>query len=326
MSTKDKVLDILLKNENISVSGSEIASQIGVSRNSVWKAVRLLKESGYIIKSTNNKGYMFLGAENKIKKELIENELAKVNKLADVYVFDKIASTNNEAKKLASEGCREKSLICANSQTNGKGRLGRSFVSDGSGIYLSVVLRPRCDISKTVKITSGAAVAVKRVIEKYCDDTKIKWVNDIYIGKKKVCGILTEAVSDFESGGVEYAVVGIGVNVFGKAEDFGAELKDIVTTMEEHLKDGKKLDKNVIVSQIYSELIDIYNSLDVFSLVMKEYRESCFVIGKQVFAVKAGERTKVTVTDVDDNGALVCEDENKNKILLSSGEISIRFE
>lgn len=324
MSTKDKVLKILIENKGNSVSGNEIAKQINVSKNAVWKAVCALKECGYTINSANNKGYALVFDDGKTKKEFVKQQFENYKNIPEIFAYDVIDSTNNEAKRLAEKGVSHGSLVCANSQVAGKGRLGRSFLSEGNGIYMTVVLRPEFEIEKTIKITSGAAVAVKRVLERYCGNVYIKWVNDVYIESKKVCGILTEAVSNFENGGVEYAVVGIGVNVFGKAKDFGLELENIVTTLQEHT--NKTLNKNRLISEIYVELMKIYNQINEFDSVMDEYKKSSFVIGKDVFAIRGNEKKAVRVIDIDNNGALICVDEFENEIVFSSGEISIRFE
>lgn len=273
--------------------------------------------------STKNEAYELIYSKKRIIKEFVQNEIEKRKKNPCLFVYDSIDSTNNEAKRVAVKGCEHASIVCANSQTEGRGRMGRSFVSEENGIYFSIILRPKSDIAKILKLTAGAAVAVKRVVEKYCSEVSIKWVNDIYISDKKVCGILTEAISGCKSGGVEYVVVGIGVNVFGKAADFGNELSDIVTTIEEH--SSLELDKNRIIAQIYCEFMDMYDKIENFSAIMEEYKNSSCVIGKKVFAIRADERKKVTVNDINDNGELVCTDEEGKEIIISSGEISIRF-
>ncbi len=259
-----------------------------------------------------------------ISKENIENALSSDLSRGDIFVFNEVDSTNNIAKQLASQGIGDKSMVVAGKQTNGRGRLGRSFLSNGNGVYMSVVIRPTVSADKILKITAGAAVAVKRVIEKYCNDVKIKWVNDIYISQKKACGILAEAVTGAE-GKIDAVIVGIGVNVFGKSDDFGVELKNIVTTMEE--QGGKMLDINRIVAQIYEHLITIYSMLDNFYDVIAEYKDASLVVGKEVYMIHAGEKRKIMVTDIDMSGAIVARDCETNKeIRVSTGEVSIRFE
>lgn len=192
-----------------------------------------------------------------ISKEGIQKFLNKQLSYGDIFVFDEIDSTNNVAKQFATQGIGDKALIVAKKQTNGRGRLGRSFLSDGNGIYMSMVIRPTVSVEKILKITAGAAVAVKRVAEKYCEGVKIKWVNDIYIAQKKVCGILAEAITGNE-GKIDAVIIGIGVNVFGTCDEYGEELKTIVTTLEE--QGGRMLDINRLIAMIYEQLIYIFRT------------------------------------------------------------------
>lgn len=253
----------------------------------------------------------------------IKEEFLKKSLKCNVIVYDEIDSTNNIAKKLAYDGIEDKTLIVANRQSMGRGRLGRSFLSPDGGIYLSIVLRPELSVEKTLKITSGAAVAVRRVISKYCNDAKIKWVNDIYISGKKVCGILTESAT-CSDGGLNYVIVGIGINVFGNCNDYGKELKDIVTTIEENSR--LKLDKNVIITKVYEEVLNVYSKLEEFDSTMEEYKKHSLVLGKNVYALNGKEKRCINVIDIDNDGALVAIDcETREKVKISSGEVSIRF-
>lgn len=256
--------------------------------------------------------------ENKILKNIEKLGSKCVSRLV---FFDETESTNSVAKRLAREGAPDCTVVAARRQSAGRGRLGRSFLSEEGGIYLSYIIRPDCEFSSALKITAGAAVAVMRAVKSYCDNVLIKWVNDVYINGKKVCGILSEASPDAENG-VGFIVVGVGVNVFGSAKDFGDELSDIVTTIEENSK--KDIDINELFAKIIFELNGVYKSLGNFKSVISQYRENSLVIGKKVYITEGGKSEAVKVIDVDESGALVVCDEFSKMRKISGGEVSLR--
>lgn len=237
-------------------------------------------------------------------------------------MFDKIDSTNNYAKKLVVENENHGSVIIAETQTAGRGRLGRSFFSPhGSGIYMSVILRPTFDINKTLLITTMAAVALCRAIDNICDvNTQIKWVNDIYINNKKLCGILAESVVD-PTNGDRVVILGIGVNATTKA--FSDDIKDIATALCEHT--DKEIDRNKLIAEILNELESVYDNLTDCGFI-DEYKKRSCVIGKDIFLIRAGEKRKAFALDIDKDGALVVRNENGETEHINTGEISIRFD
>ena len=193
MALKDKALELLGSGET--VSGAQLARELGVSRNAVWKVMNQLRQSGYEIDAVTNRGYRLLSApallsETEIRRWLTTKEIGR-----ELEIHDRLDSTNNRAKARASAGAPHGLTVIADSQTGGRGRRGRSFFSpEHTGVYLTCVLRPACTPEQASLLTSLAAVATARAIEKVADtDVKIKWVNDLYIGDKKTCGILSEA-------------------------------------------------------------------------------------------------------------------------------------
>ncbi len=239
-----------------------------------------------------------------------------------VYSYDTVDSTNKIAKKLATNGCDEGVVVCANKQTAGKGRLGRSFVSKRGGVYFSVILRPQETIKDTLFITAAAAVAAARAIQrvsgKNCD---IKWVNDVYIGGKKVCGILTEGGFN-EKGVLDYAVLGVGVNLFAPKGGFPANLPLAGSVFE---KDSKILFKNrakeLLISEFVNEFFEFYNNLDQKAF-MEEYKQKSFLTGKEVTYIKNGEQYSGIVLGIDNDACLVVKIGEKEEV-LSYGEIQI---
>ena len=227
MSTKKQLLQILSENENRFLSGSELAARLAVSRTAVWKAIGQLRKEGYRISSVQNKGHCLTSGSDVLTAAGVENYLKTQG--ISVRYYREISSTNTVLKTMAAEGAREGLVLIAEEQTGGKGRMGRRFYSPpGSGLYMSILLRPGTEASRSTGITACAAVAVALAIEELSGrPANIKWVNDIYMDKRKVCGILTEASVDCESGLLNYAVVGIGINTLVPAGDFPQELQTI---------------------------------------------------------------------------------------------------
>lgn len=246
----------------------------------------------------------------------------RITKLAPqikVYSFDTVDSTNKIAKKLAAKGCGEGVLVCAAKQTEGKGRLGRTFVSERGGVYFSLVLKPDLSPTDTLFITVAAAVAAARAIEsvssKKCD---IKWVNDVYVDNKKVCGILTESVFD-SSGSLNYAVLGVGINVFAPKGGFPENLPLAGSVY------GKKVFKNRlkehIVAEFVSEFFGFYNNLEQ-KVFMNEYKQRSFLTDKEITFLKNNKIYSGTVVRIDDKARLVIKSNDKEET-LSCGEIQI---
>jgi len=238
--------------------------------------------------------------------------------------FDELDSTNRYLKELAAEGEAEGTVILANRQSAGRGRLGRKFFSPGEkGIYMSVLLRPEISLERAVLITSMAAVAVARAIEQVGKtETKIKWVNDIFLNGKKTCGILTEAGVDAEHGTLDYAVLGIGINV-GEME-FPEELKDIATSVSNEC--GFTVSKETLTDAVLAELEKWYPTLFDGSF-LEESRKRSVLLGKEIRVVdethpEGGYIAKAV--DINELGNLVIETDGVCAV-LNSGEVSIRF-
>ena len=256
-----------------------------------------------------------------VKKEIIE-KMKESHLVSEVQIFSELDSTNRYLKELAKEGAKEGMVIIANQQSVGRGRLGRSFFSPaGSGIYMSILLRPKIELQKSVRITSMAAVAVARAIEKVSGiEAKIKWVNDIFLNGKKVCGILTESGINTVTGTLDYAVLGIGVNV-GTIE-FPEELKQIATSVCNEC--NHTVTRTVLIVEILRELEYWYPSLQDGGF-LKESKKRSLLLGKEILVVGTGESGyQAKALDLDDMGHLWIEKAGK-KELLHSGEVSIKI-
>ena len=227
MAIKNEIALMLEQSRGTAVSGQELADRLGVSRAAVWKAVKQLQDEGYSISAGTNRGYMLESGSDVLTAEGIRLHLTEKYRGIPVEVFRSASSTNTEAKAAALRGMPHGTLIAANEQTAGRGRFGKPFYSPANtGLYMSVLLKPQKPLSDCMGITMAAACAIIDSLESVCGvHAGIKWVNDIFCSGRKVSGILTEAMSDFESGMAESVIVGIGVNI--STEKFPEEISGI---------------------------------------------------------------------------------------------------
>ena len=326
MSAKSKIIEMLEKNRGNAVSGERLAEEAGVTRAAVWKIVKSLCDEGYSITSRKNKGYMLEEKSTGISEEGIALYLSETGCYepsdADfgIFVFDEIDSTQNFGKKLAVEGKLNRALVTADSQTAGRGRYGKSFYSPGStGIYMSLVIRVDRDIKDFISITFATAVAVARVIERHSDlKPMIKWVNDIYIHGGKAVGILTEGLVNMEEGGLDKAIIGIGVNIQPGAESMPEELKDKMIYL--YPSGGSPITRAELGARIEKEIETV-----LAEDFIKEYRSRCFILGSSITVIKNGISRDAVAIDVDDKAALVVRYPDGSIEALSSGEVTLRI-
>ena len=320
MSTKNDVLAALLE-EDAAISGERLARKLGISRNSVWKAIEQLRADGYSIDAVTNRGYTLAFAPNRISEPEILKWTTGTAIGRRMEVHDRLDSTNTRAKQLAAQGAPHGYLVCADSQSSGRGRFGRAFFSpEHSGVYITYILRPDLPAERAVMITSMAAVAVARAIEGLCDvEVGIKWVNDLYIHGRKVCGILCEAGMDFESGTLDYVALGIGVNVARMV--FPEELRDIATSIENEC--GQAVSRSRLIAEISNQLNMLYPQLETGSF-MAENKSRSIVIGRDVTVIRGDTSYPARVLDIDEQGRLVLRTDS-GVTRLGAGEISLRL-
>jgi len=334
MSTKIHVLKILEESKGSSVSGEELANHLQVSRAAVWKAIQELRKEGYAIDAITNRGYSLSSGSDVLSVQGILPYL-KQSEIGDkIHVFKELESTNLTAKKMALDGAGPETIIIAETQTKGRGRMGRSFYSpNDSGIYISFILKPHFNISRSVLITTAASVAVSKAIEKVCGlYCQIKWVNDVYYNHKKICGILTEAVTDFESGHIESLVLGIGINFSTSKTSFPNEIQDVAGSLYEgNIPDN--VSRNQLIAEVINQVLDINETLESRSFI-PQYKARSFVLGQEIKVFQAGaspaDRDSHDVPiakaiDIDEDGGLVVQYQDGSVATLNSGEISIRL-
>ena len=319
MTTKSLVLCILEKHTGTYVSGEQIASELSLSRTAVWKAVRTLQSEGYLIAAVSNKGYL-LEDSDVLSEEGIRSRL--LEKYADTVVIVKTSteSTNLDAKVMAAAGAKHGTVILSEEQTAGRGRYGKSFYSPkGTGIYLSIIARIGLSFSDAVMITTSAGVAVCKTIEEVSDlEPRIKWVNDIFLNGKKICGIGTEAVSNIESGIVESVIVGVGVNF--KTSEFPEDLKQIAGPL---FSKDFPLTRNAFAAVLINNLLEMFAALPEKSFI-EEYRSRSLILGKEIMFLEKNLWQSAKAVEIDDKGGLVVEKDGEIRT-LTSGEVSVRI-
>ncbi len=315
MKLKDEILEILKNNNGKIISGNEIATALNVSRTAIWKNIEALRNDGYNISAGTNSGYLLINDYDILDENDIKSYLTAKSLGGEIEILKSVASTNTYAKEKASENAPNGTVILSNVQTGGKGRLGKNFYSPkGDGIYMSLILRPNFTTEQSLLITSIVAVAVASAIEELCElDCKIKWVNDIYVSGKKICGILTEAAVNFEVGGLDYVVVGIGVNVSG--EDFPDDISNIASSIK--LQNGKTVSRNRLIAEILNK-IEIYLSDITSKKSLEEYKSRSIVIGKRISVQKNEDIYEASCIGIDDYCRLILKhDDGKLETLLS---------
>ncbi|MBQ3464119.1 MAG: biotin--[Clostridia bacterium] len=310
---KQRILDIL-KNADDFVSGEDISNKTGISRAAVWKHIKSLKNMGYEIDSVTNRGYRLVSSPDLITAEEITQNLNTEFIGRRLFIYDETDSTNERAK---ASGEIEGSVFIAEVQNHGKGSRGRGWVSPrGTGIWHSILLKPDIPPSEVSQITLVAGLAVCKAIGM---DAKIKWPNDIVIGTKKVCGILTEMSAETDM--VHYVVCGIGINV--NTENFDAEIKHRATSM--YIESGEKQIRNDIIARELNYFEYYYKKFLEGGLgaILDEYKENCVTIGRDVTVIYKKENVTGKAVDIDENGALVVETAD-GTIRVTSGEVSVR--
>lgn len=322
MGTKEKLLTLFENNKGIYFSGEEIAEKLAVSRNAIWKAVNGLRAEGYEINAIKNKGYCLSVASDILSAQGIQKYLEPISSQLKLTVLSSAESTNTLLRGKAVKGAPEGSCVVANSQTHGRGRVGRCFFSPvDTGIYLSLLLRPsQCSPREAAGLTTMAAVAMCEAIESVSNETAwIKWVNDIYVRGKKVSGILTEASFSLESGFLDYAVLGAGINVYPPKDGFPDEIKGIAgAVFDEPQDDGK----NRLTAAFLNSFMKYYASRGDADYA-GPYRSRSFIIGKKVGVLSSTGTKQATALDVDENCRLIVKYEDGQTECLACGEVSL---
>lgn len=318
-TTKMRILDVLEKNRGNFLSGSALAEMFSLSRTAIWKAVRTLQAAGWRIESRKHLGYRLQAEDDMLSEAAVRAALPDAFADIPLHIFPVIDSTNTCARQMAASGAPHGTLLLADEQTGGRGRSGKSFFSPAKkGLYMSLILRPNEALTVPAQITIAAAVDVCRAVETLTGlAPKIKWVNDLYLNGRKICGILTESIGEIESGRIETLVVGIGLNIALAPEDLPDELR--VTAGSIGRTD---IPRARFAGEIAGRLLSrCENFADVQCL--NEYRARSLVLGQHVSFMHKSAEVSGVAEAVDSEGRLLVRMPNESLLTLSSGEISL---
>ena len=314
-----KILDILTSTSEY-VSGQALAEELGVSRQAVWKEIKSLRSRGYDIESVTNRGYRLASMPDYLNAPAVKAALNAKIIGCELTVLDSVGSTNDYLKQRGAEGCKSGAVAATREQVNGKGRLGRTWQSKrDENLAFSVLLRPKMAPYEVASVTPLAGLAVCKALRKFTGlDCRIKWPNDVIVGKKKLCGILTEMSAEFDA--VEYIVTGIGVNV--DQVMFPEEIAYKATSLL--LETGRHYDKNKLLAAVLDQLEREFlrSDLELDSEALEEYSELCATIGKNVTFMRGTRRVSGMAVGVAENGELKIMLSDGSVVMVNSGEVT----
>jgi BirA family transcriptional regulator, biotin operon repressor / biotin---[acetyl-CoA-carboxylase] ligase len=317
-------LQRLLKSGDGYLSGAGMAAKLGVSRAAVWKAIGRLRTCGYVIDASPSKGYRLINSPDLCVNELREILSRSQNASRhDISYFASATSTNVLAMDMAEKGCPEGAVIIADTQTAGKGRLGRSWLSPAArNLYMSLVIRPAITPRDAAALTFLAAVACSSALEKHCGlPVAIKWPNDLLCGGRKIVGILAEIRADIDS--ICHAVIGIGVNVNLAEDDMPDDLKKIATSV--FIETGRRFSRTGLAAAIIMEFDKWYALLlsKGQKVVIEKWRERCSTIGRQIRIAVGDLIFEGTAEGIDDEGLLIMLMADGSRRKFSAGDVTI---
>lgn len=317
-----RILELLRRQEGF-LSGEDIGRELSITRAAVWKGIKKLREEGYEIEAVTNRGYRLTNPETMYNKRELEQGLKTKTMGQSIYFYEETDTTNNRARELALEGASEGTLVVAEKQTAGRGRRGKVWESPlGTGIWMSLVLRPQIAPTEASVLTLLCGLATAEAIEAETGlSAGIKWPNDILINGKKAVGILTEM--DCEMSEVHFVIPGIGINV--NTASFPPEIAEIATSL--YLECGKTVSRRRLVHKVLERLEEHYETFlrtGSFAAMLEDYRKHCITLGKEVH-VLGREPFFAEALDITPEGELLVRraDNGKEEVVFS-GEVSIR--
>lgn len=318
---KSEILAALKNNQDF-VSGQELCEALGVSRTAVWKGIKSLQASGYLIEAVSNRGYRLLHSPDILSRDELQS-IRRTDWAANmIYFYPETDSTNTQAKRLAEDGCPHGTLVVADRQTGGKGRRGRSWDSEqGTGIYMTLVIKPEFVPAAAPMLTLVAALAVTKALrERFEIPAQIKWPNDIVLNGKKICGILTEMSAEIDY--IHYIAVGIGVNVLQTTFDEALQM----TATSLYLETGKSIRRADLIEAVWEEFEQYYQiflQTQDLTGMCKEYHRYLVNVGQRVKVHDAKEPYEGKAMGITVRGELIVDTWDSRK-LVSAGEVSVR--
>ena len=319
---RNEILDYFRKADGNFVSGQQISKDLHVSRTAIWKHINVLKERGYIFESSTRKGYRLIYAPNLLTPLEIDSALHTETFGRHVVYLESTQSTNEEAKKIAREGAEEGTIVVAEEQITGHGRLARGFYSPyAKGIWFSLILRPKFFPMEASKCTLLAAVGVCRGIRRMgLADAGIKWPNDILVHGKKLVGILTLMSASMEK--IDYIIMGIGINTGIKKNEFPEDFREGATSF---LNEGINVSRKDLLAAILGELEKEYSIAqnEGFDKVLDDWRALSVTLGQEVRVIFGDDSYTGKAVDIDRDGCLLVNTGSEVKRVIA-GDVSIR--
>ncbi|MCX8175777.1 MAG: biotin--[acetyl-CoA-carboxylase] ligase [Candidatus Bathyarchaeota archaeon] len=320
MDIKEKIVKLLKRKKQ--VSGEELGKKLKLSRTAIWKQIKNLRMEGYDIQGTPKIGYTIMGTPNKPLPTEIKSEIRTKTIGKKVFYFEEVESTQDVAKNLVNAGLEEGTVVIAERQTRGRGRIGREWFSPKGGLWLSIILKPNIPTSKVQRLSLLAGVAVAKTLRKlYKLDARLKWPNDVLVEGKKICGILVEASGDVDK--VSYVIIGIGVNVNVRFTG-RREIANIATSILELL--GKEVSIVKLTVKLLEEFEKLYLKFkqEEFSKIIDEWKNLSQTLGRKVKVESYKESFTGEALDVDDDGFLLVKADDGSIIRVVAGDIHLR--
>jgi len=319
---RDDILACFAEAGDRFVSGEEISRKLNISRTAVWKHIRELRKQGYAFESSPHKGYRLTGRPDRLAAEAIRRAAGPVSVLADVVILERVESTQTEVHRLASAGAPHGTLVAAEEQTAGRGRLGRVWLSPaGKGIWMSLLLRPPITVREAPQMTMVAAVALARTLRRETGtDIGIKWPNDLLAPDgRKLCGILVESVGEDER--VRHMAVGVGIDCHLEEADYPPELKEKATSLS--LATGRRFDRNALAGAFLREFDGLYRLYltEGFAPVRALWESLSVTIGRRIRHRSPDGWTEGVAERLDESGGLVVRTDAGKERTIAAGEI-----
>ena len=323
MTTDAKILSALRANP-VGVSGAQLAEQLAISRAAIWARIEELRRVGYDIEAGPHFGYRLINSPDALHADDLVARLGKTKVIGrDIQVFEQTTSTNDVIEKLARDGVREGAVVFAESQTKGRGRLGRKWMSPTrKGLWFSILLRPQLNPQEATQLTVASATALRRAIKTVTGlDAEIKWPNDLLVDGKKIVGILTEMSAEVDR--VRHVILGIGVDVNQDVAEFPEELRKLATSLK--IAAGEPICRAELAVEILRELDFDYARITSgkFSAVADEWEAGCITIGRNVTVLMGDRKMRGRAEALDDDGALLVRTEHGHLERIIGGDVTL---
>jgi BirA family biotin operon repressor/biotin-[acetyl-CoA-carboxylase] ligase len=323
--TVDAVILRALRSSEEAVSGADLAERLGISRAAVWARIEELRALGYEIQANPHDGYRLRSSPDVLNADDILSLLPERQVIGrDIRVFQETTSTNDVADKLGRDGVKEGVVVLAETQSKGRGRLGRSWLSlRAKGLWFSILLRPPLPPQSATQLTIASATAVVRGLRASTGlECEVKWPNDILFRGRKLCGILTEMAAELES--IKHVVLGIGLNANFEGSDFPPELRKLATSLR--IETGRELRRCEIAAAILRELDSDYRRIvnGEFESIANDWEAACSTLGQNIEILSGNRVIAGRAESLDSEGALLLRTQHGRLERIIGGDVTVK--